>query len=171
MGDARCEAPVMTPRLRLGMAKAKLPGMAPKPQSLREFVDRTIAATLDRCTACGRCYEICPMPAYSEVLEGAEAGAVVRDVLGVLRREPASAEALEWIKICTQSATCIPVCPEGVNPLLMLRTARMVALGSLGDPKQMEGREEPAFFRKIDSYAALQLDDRELNEWHDRRLP
>ena len=81
------------------------------------------------------------------------------DVLGVLRREPASTQALEWIRICTGSATCIPACPEGVNPLLMLRTARMVALGSLGDDKQMDGREEPQFFRKIDTYAALTLDD------------
>ena len=145
--------------------------MTDKPNSLREFIDRTIAATLAGCTQCGRCYEVCPMPMYSKTLGGEAAQNVVADVLSVLRREPGSARALEWIRICTQSATCIPACPEGVNPLLMLRTARMVALGSLGDAKQMEGREEPGFFRKIDSYAALQLDDRELVEWHDRRLP
>ena len=111
------------------------------------------------------------MPEYSTALAGAPAHDVVADVLGVLRREPASPRALEWIRICTQSATCIPVCPEGVNPMLMLRTARMVALGSLGDPKQMEGREEPKFFRKIDTYAGLQLDAVELADWNDRRLP
>jgi hypothetical protein len=55
--------------------------------------------------------------------------------------------------------------------MLMLRTARMVALGSLGDPKQMEGREEPQFFRKIDTYSAHTLDDRELTDWNDRRRP
>ena len=145
--------------------------MTDKAGSLRQFVDATIAATLARCTQCGRCYEVCPMPEYSSKLAGESASAVVADVLGVLRRAPGSARALEWIRICTQSATCIPACPEGVNPLLMLRTARMVALGSLGDPKQMEGREEPDFFRKIDTYAALQLDDRELTDWHDRRRP
>jgi len=142
-----------------------------KAASLREFVDTTIAATLAGCTQCGRCYEVCPMPEYSSKLTGEAATDVVADVLGVLRREPGSARALEWIRICTQSATCIPACPEGVNPLLMLRTARMVALGSLGDPKQMDGREEPEFFRKIDTYSALQLDDRELNDWNDRRRP
>ena len=144
--------------------------MTDKPASLREYVDATIASTLAGCTQCGRCYEVCPMPAYSVALEGAAARDVVADVLGVLRREPASERALEWIRICTQSASCIPACPEGVNPLLMLRTARMVALGSLGDPQQMQGREEPQFFRKIDAYAGLQLDDEELDEWHDRRL-
>ena len=110
------------------------------------------------------------MPEYSSALAGEAAGDVVADVLAVLRREPGSPRALEWIRICTQSATCIPACPEGVNPMLMLRTARMVVLGSLGDARQMEGREEPQFFRKIDTYAGLQLDDRELNEWNDRRL-
>jgi ferredoxin len=145
--------------------------MSDKPRSLREFVDRTIEGALQRCTACGRCYDACPMPAYSTLLEGADARAVIGGVLGILRREPAMAQGLEFVRICTQSASCIPACPEGINPMLMLRAARMVALGSLGDPKQMEGREEPQFFRKIDTYAALQLDDRELNQWHDRRLP
>jgi ferredoxin len=145
--------------------------MSDKPRSLREFIDRTIAVTLAGCTQCGRCYEVCPMTGYSEKLEGADAKAVVAGVLGILRREPASPQALEWARTCSQSASCIPACPEGVNPLLMLRTARMVALGSLGDPQQMDGREEPQFFRKIDSFAALQLDDSELRDWHDRRLP
>jgi ferredoxin len=145
--------------------------MTDKATSLREYVDATIAATLAGCTQCGRCYEVCPMPEYSSKLAGEAAADVVADVLGVLRRAPGSLRALEWIRICTQSATCIPACPEGVNPMLMLRTARMVALGSLGDPKQMEGREEPQFFRKIDTYSALTLDDRELTDWNDRRRP
>jgi heterodisulfide reductase subunit C len=145
--------------------------MSDKPRSLREFVDRTIEHTLAACTQCGRCYEVCPMPPYSPKLEGAQAKEVVGGVLAVLRREPGSPQALEWMRTCSQSASCIPACPEGVNPLLMLRTARMVALGSLGDSKQMDGREEPQFFRKIDAFAALQLDDGELRDWHDRRLP
>jgi hypothetical protein len=111
------------------------------------------------------------MPAYSKALSDQNPKEVVGDVLGVLRREPGSARALEWIRICTQSASCITACPEGINPMLMLRTARMVALGSLGDAKQIDGREEPQFFRKIDTYAALELNDDELIDWHDRRLP
>src|SRR5690606_31925134 len=123
------------------------------------------------CTACGRCYEVCPMPGYSERLADAQPREVLGQVLGVLRREQGHSLGLEFIRVCTQSACCIPACPEGINPMLMLRVGRMVALGSLGDPKQMEGREEPQFFSKIDTYAALQLDDRELVDWHDRRLP
>jgi len=145
--------------------------MSSKPGSLREYVDGIIAGALERCTACGKCYQACPMPEYSKSLEGAQPAAVMSEVLGVLRRETSHARGLEFAKICTQSASCIPACPEGINPMLMLRAARMIALGSLGDPKQMEGREEPQFFRKIDTYAALQLNDQELVDWHDRRLP
>jgi L-lactate utilization protein LutB len=145
--------------------------MSDKPNSLRAYVDGIIDDALARCTACGRCYEVCPMPGYSERLAGAQPGEVLGEVLGVLRREQGRSLGLEFIRVCTQSACCIPACPEGINPMLMLRAGRMVALGSLGDPKQMEGREEPQFFRKIDTYAALQLDDAELADWHDRRLP
>ena len=145
--------------------------MSDKPNSLREYVDDIIDDALARCTACGRCYEVCPMPGYSERLAGAQPGEVLGEVLGVLRREQGRSLGLEFIRVCTQSACCIPACPEGINPMLMLRAGRMVALGSLGDPKQLEGREEPQFFRKIDTYAALQLDDVELADWHDRRLP
>ena len=145
--------------------------MSDKPNSLREYVDGIIDDALARCTACGRCYEVCPMPGYSERLAGAQPGEVLGEVLGVLRREQGRSLGLEFIRVCTQSACCIPACPEGINPMLMLRAGRMVALGSLGHPKQMEGREEPQFFRKIDTYATLQLDDAELADWHDRRLP
>lgn len=111
------------------------------------------------------------MPRYSKLLEGAQPKEVMEELIGLLRREPGRTRGLEFARICTQSASCIPACPEGVNPMLMLRAARMVALGSLGDAKQMDGREEPQFFRKIDTYAALQLSDQELVDWHDRRLP
>lgn len=111
------------------------------------------------------------MPAYSPVLERSEPQAVVAGVLGLLRREAPTAEALEWTRICAQTGSCVSACPEGVNPMLMLRTARMVALGSLGDPPRLQSREEPHFFRKIDGFAALQLNDDELVAWHDRRLP
>ncbi|MCC6533220.1 MAG: 4Fe-4S binding protein [Burkholderiales bacterium] len=145
--------------------------MAGKPRSLREHVERVITDTLDRCTACGRCYQVCPMPRYSALLQDAPGERVVGEVLQLLRREPGRALGLEFVKICTQSASCIPACPEGIDPMLMLRVARMVALGALGEAPQMEGREEPQFFQKIDTYAALQLDERELLDWHDRRLP
>lgn len=145
--------------------------MPDKPKSLSELIDNTITDTLSGCTSCARCYDVCPMPRYSKALDGADGRVVVGGVLGLLRRQPTNPQSLEWVRTCVMSTSCVPACPEGVNPMLMLRVARMVALGSLGGEKQLNSREEPNFFRKIDTFSALELDDRELNEWHDRRLP
>ena len=137
-----------------------------KPSTLREFLDRFTADTLDRCTRCGRCFEACPMTPYSERTAKAQGPEAVAGVLDVLRREPATPLALDWIKVCTQSATCIKACPEGINAMLMLRVARMGALGSLGGPRQMDGRDDPLFFRRITAFAETQFTEEELAKWH-----
>jgi Fe-S oxidoreductase len=134
--------------------------------TLREYVDGFIEDTLDRCTRCGRCFDACPMTPYAERLAGASGPEVVTDLLQVLRRNPASPQALDWIKVCTQSATCVEACPENINAMLMLRVARMGAMGSLGGPRQMGGRDDPLFFRRITAFAETQFTDEELKEWH-----
>src|SRR4030095_10986430 len=108
-----------------------------KPHKLTEYIDGFIEDAVSRCTRCGRCFEVCPMTQYSERLTQANAAEGVGDVLDVLRRQPAPPQALDWIRVCAQSATCIKPCPEGINAMLMLRVARMGALGSLGGPRQM----------------------------------
>ena len=134
--------------------------------SLREYVGAFIGDTLDRCTRCGRCFEACPMTPYSERLAQASGPHVVGDLLEVLQGKPASAQALDWIKVCTQSATCIEACPENINAMLMLRVARMGAMGSLGGERQMGGRDDPLFFRRITAFAETQFTDEELAKWH-----
>jgi Fe-S oxidoreductase len=136
------------------------------PATLRDYLHGLMEDTLARCTRCGRCFEACPMTPYSERLAKAKGSEVVADLLQVFRREPASPQALDWIKVCTQSATCIEACPENINAMLMLRVARMGALGSLGGPRQMQGREDPLFFRRITAFAQTQFTDEELKQWH-----
>jgi len=133
--------------------------------TLREYVDAFIGDTLDRCTRCGRCFEACPMTPYSERLAQASGPEVVGELLEVLRGNPAVPRALDWIKVCTQSATCIEACPEGINAMLMLRVGRMGAMGSLGGPRQMGGRDDPLFFRRITAFAETQFTDEELEKW------
>ena len=137
-----------------------------KPDNLADFIEGFIEDTLDRCTRCGRCFEACPMTPYSERLVQAQPAEVVGDLLQVLGREPATPQALDWIRLCTQSATCIKACPEGINAMLMLRVARMGALGSLGGPRQMDGRDDPLFFRRITAFAETQFSEEELEKWH-----
>jgi hypothetical protein len=105
------------------------------------------------------------MTPYSERLAQASGSEVVGDLLEVLRGQPASPRALDWVKVCTQSATCIEACPEGINAMLMLRVGRMGAMGSLGGPRQMGGRDDPLFFRRITAFAETQFTDEELEKW------
>jgi Fe-S oxidoreductase len=106
------------------------------------------------------------MTPYAPELEGASPRAVVEGLLPLLQGAQGSTEGVAWVKVCTQSATCIDACPEGINAMLMLRAARMGALGSLGGEAQMKSTEDPLFFRKIEAFAATQLTPDEIEQWH-----
>lgn len=90
---------------------------------------------------------------------------VVPGVLAVLRGEPGSPEALGWIAVCTRSGSCVPACPDHVDPRMMMRLARMTALGGRGLPAQIPAKEDPDYFNRIRAFAQLQLSDDELKEW------
>lgn len=79
---------------------------------------------LSACTACGKCFEVCPMtgPAgLGDTLPTAITAAVKDIVAG----GTGSAQAERWAHVCSGSGTCIPACPEGVNPRFMLMLARL----------------------------------------------
>ena len=130
------------------------------------YIERNIERTLAACTSCGKCFEVCPMTRYSDLLPGQSGREVAAGVLDLLRGKGGSPAALEWTRLCTQSAVCIPVCPEKINPMLMLRLARITALGSTGAPALLpDARRDPDFFRRINAFAALQLSEAEIEEW------
>ena len=140
--------------------------MQPDTDQLLAYVERNIERTLAACTACGKCYEVCPMTRYSELLPGQSGREVAAGVLDILRGKGGAPAAIEWTRLCTQSAVCIPVCPENINPMLMLRLARITALGSTGAQKLLpDSKQDPNFFRRINAFAALQLSDEELARW------
>ena len=90
---------------------------------------------------------------------------VVPGVLSVLRGEAGTPEALGWIAVCMRSGLCVPACPENVDPKMMMRLARMTALGGRGGPKQLQMKEDPDYFDRIRAFAKLQLSDEELKDW------
>ncbi|MEO7729049.1 MAG: (Fe-S)-binding protein [Burkholderiales bacterium] len=139
--------------------------MQSETERLLAYIERNIERTLDDCTTCGKCFEACPMTAYSEKLTGKSGGDVAAGVLDILRGTGGTPEALEWTRLCTQSAVCIPACPEHVNPMLMMRLSRITALGSTGGAAMMaDGKRDPNFFRRINAFAALQFTDTEIAE-------
>ena len=132
-------------------------------QRLKEFQQKEVERILDACTKCGKCYEVCPMAQYAK--PSGPAPAVVGGVLAVLRGEQGTPEALGWIGVCTRSGVCVPACPENVDPRMMMRLARMTALGGRGLPKQIEVKEDRDYYDRVRAFAKLQLTDDELKEW------
>jgi len=91
------------------------------------FTDALEARTqdvLDRCTGCGKCYEVCPMPAPAGIA-GASARDVAAGILRVIQGEQGPADSERWAQVCSGSGHCIPACPESVNPRFMLALARV----------------------------------------------
>jgi L-lactate utilization protein LutB len=138
--------------------------MKPIGARLKEFQQSEVDRILSACTRCGKCYEVCPMTQYSKApaLAGENP---VPGVLAVLRGEPGSAAALGWIAVCTRSGVCVPACPHQVDPRMMMRLARMTALGGRGLPRQIETKEDRDYFDRVRAFAKLQLTDEELKEW------
>ena len=106
------------------------------------------------------------MTSYAPALAGASPPSVVEGLLPLLSGGQGTDEAVAWVKVCTQSSRCTEACPEGINAMLMVRVARMGALGSLGGEAQMKTTEDPLFFRKIEAFAATQLTADEIEQWH-----
>jgi hypothetical protein len=48
---------------------------------------------------------------------------------------------------------------------MMMRLARMTALGGRDAPKQIEPKEDRDYYDRVRAFARLQLTDAELKEW------
>jgi ferredoxin len=133
---------------------------------LLAYIERNAERILAQCTGCGKCFDACPMTRYSDMLPGQPGREAVAGVLDILRGGTGTPAAVEWTRLCTQSAVCIPACPEKIDPMLMLRLARITALGSTGAPALLpDTRRDPDFFRRINAFAALQLSEAEIEWW------
>ena len=133
-------------------------------QRLKEFQASEVERILGACTQCGKCHEVCPMAQYSKS-PSEDSRSTVAGVLAVLRGEPGTPEALGWIGVCTRSGVCVPACPENVDPKMMMRLARMTALGGRGQAAQLKVPEDRDYFDRVRAFAKLQLTDEELKNW------
>ena len=133
--------------------------------AMQDFIREETESILAACTKCGKCFEACPMTRYSPALAGAEPKAVVTGILALLREEVNGPEALGWASVCVRSGSCVPACPDGVNPKMMMRIARITASGGLGGPKRIAARHDRDYFDRIRAFAKLQLTDEEIRDW------
>jgi heterodisulfide reductase subunit D len=103
---------------------------------LEQALDARVTGILERCTSCGACAEVCPMPSPAGI--DANPRALTSGVLALLRGEEHPADSARWAAVCTGSGHCIPACQYGVNPRFMLAMARLA----------MAKRKEPANRRR-----------------------
>ena len=125
--------------------------------TLGEYLRTEAEAIADRCTACGKCVEACPVTPHVE-LGGETRESITRSIVGVLRTGAAPGpEAAAWAHACNGCGDCIPACPEGVNPRKMLVLANTL--------RAREERRTPELFRRMSRairlMAGMQLVPRE----------
>jgi heterodisulfide reductase subunit D len=87
-------------------------------------LDLRVTGLLERCTVCGACVDICPMPAAAGI-DATDAAGIARGVLEILRGAAQPAASARWASVCSGSGHCIPVCQHGVNPRFMLAMTRL----------------------------------------------
>ena len=82
----------------------------------------------DRCTSCGKCYEVCPTARESgfDMLQGKER---VAEMVSLTRDGGVAAPGLQqWLNACDGSARCTEACPEGINVRQWVTIAKMKSL-------------------------------------------
>src|SRR5215212_1137800 len=125
---------------------------------------RTEAATLlERCTACGKCVEVCPnLPHLPEA--AADTKATAAGILMLLRDVDASRAARTFAEACCGSARCREVCPEGLDAYDLMRLAKVRA-------NVLAEKKPPASdYHLIDLSRRAQLGPIEPR-WYTRRPP
>jgi Fe-S oxidoreductase len=92
-----------------------------------ERLEALAAEAADRCTSCGKCFEVCPT-AREAGLDAAEAVQRVGE-LKALTLGGAPADGLQkWLGACDGSARCSAACPEDINVRQWVTIAKMKAL-------------------------------------------
>ena len=126
---------------------------------------------LARCTSCGVCAEVCPMPAPAG-LDTASPQALTAGILGLLRGTP-HAGASRWAEVCSGTGHCIPACPHGVNPRSMLALARVATQAAipLSDRRQTGFTRFGAMTKGVRVLSRLQLPPDMLARFADHEEP
>src|SRR5471032_2030900 len=113
-------------------AEALVSRRIPEEVALSAYADRLEALAseaADRCTKCGKCFEVCPT-AREVGMEAGEAKTRVGELIALTRRASdmaaAAADGLQkWLNACDGSAQCTAACPEDINVRQWITIAKM----------------------------------------------
>ncbi len=95
---------------------------------LSAYADRLEALAsdaADRCTGCGKCFEVCPT-AREVGMDAGEAKTRVGELIALTRQAETAADGLQqWLNACDGSAQCTAACPEDINVRQWITIAKM----------------------------------------------
>lgn len=139
----------------------KLP--AASAETTETFLANAGPALAALCTACGACFNACPMAEHVG-LRDADPASVTDGLRRLARAEAASVDTISWVA-CAKSGLCVASCPEkskGLDAMLLIRIAKQRALN---ERHQIPAKQDPTYFPRLKTYAQLQLSDEELAAW------
>ncbi len=106
------------------------------------------AEAADRCTGCGKCFEVCPT-AREIGLDPGEAKARVGELSALTTGGGAAADGLQkWLNACDGAARCNDACPEGINVRQWVTIAKMKALNA-ARPREVGAANAAGRFRHM----------------------
>jgi Fe-S oxidoreductase len=106
------------------------------------------AEAADRCTGCGKCFEVCPT-AREIGLDAGEAKARVGELMALTEDGGPAADGLQkWLNACDGSARCTDACPEGINVRQWVTIAKMKALNATR-PREVGAANAAGRFRHM----------------------
>lgn len=137
---------------------------AARANTTEEFLAKAGPELASLCTACGACFDACPMVDHLG-LRGADPKAATDGLRRLAMGEPGPQDTVAWVGACTKSGLCVSACPErsaGLDAMLLVRIAKQHALN---DTHQLPAKQDPTYFPRLKIFARLQLSDEELAEW------
>ena len=118
---------------------------------MTSYADRLEAiaeSAADRCTSCGKCFEVCPT-ARESGMDAGEAKSRIGELLALTRTGGPSAEGLsKWLNACDGSARCSDACPEDINVRQWVTIAKLKALQA-GRPSEIGATNAANRFRHM----------------------
>jgi Fe-S oxidoreductase len=136
----------------------------PRAETTEQFLARSGPELADLCTACGACFDACPMVDHIG-LRGADSRAVTEGLRSLATGESASEQTVSWVGACARSGICVSACPQhaaGLNAMLLVRIAKQHAIN---ETRQMSPKYDQGLFPRVKTFARMQLSDEELESW------
>jgi Fe-S oxidoreductase len=133
-------------------------------KTTEEFLAQAGPDLADLCTACGACFNACPVVDLLD-LRAADPQATTEGLRWLARGETAPQDTVSWVGACTKSGQCVAACPQraaGLDAMLLIRIAKQRALNVT---HQLPAKHDPTLFPRVKVYARLQLSEEELDSW------